>query len=112
MAWAKIDDGFWSHPKTLRLAGVSPAAGFLHVRAISYATRHVTDGFLADSAVAALMPDPEERAKATEVLINEGVWYRNGQDGYAIHDFLDWNPSRDQIMEKRLRDRERKAARA
>lgn len=108
MAWARLDDGFWSHPKTMRLAEVAPEAGFLHIRAISYATRHMTDGFLADSAVTALMPDQDRREKATQALVEEGLWYRNGNEGFAIHDFLDWNPSKAQIMEKRHRDRERK----
>lgn len=112
MPWARLDDGFWSHPKTMRLADVAPEAGFLHIRAISYSTRHMTDGFLSDSALTALMPDASERARATEVLVEEGVWYRDGDKGYVIHDFLDWNPSRAQIMEKRLRDRERKAQNA
>jgi hypothetical protein len=38
-----------------------------------------------------------------------GFWYRaEEQDAYAIHDFLDYQPTRDEVAEKRRKDRERK----
>lgn len=108
MAWARLDDGFYDHPKTLRLVKSNPAAGFLHVRAITYCCKHLTDGRITKQAVESLVPVQRDRDEQTGALLETGLWYDDG-DAYAIHDFQDYQPTRDEVAEKRRKDRERKA---
>lgn len=103
MAWAKLDDSVDTHPK-VRRAG-NEAFG-LHCRAIAYSTGQLTDGHI----------DPEwvrERAgsrakRLVDALVGAGLWEANG-DGWLIHDYLDHNPSRAQVLERRRAESERKA---
>jgi hypothetical protein len=114
MAWARLDDGFFCHPKVTELAELNPPAGFLHIRAISYCTKYLTDGFITRSAVASLVPVEADREEQVKALIDVGLWYLDPENDrrYAIHDFLDWNPSKVEVNEKRLKDRERKRSNA
>lgn len=83
MSWAKFDDAFADHPK---IAGLSDAAFRLHVTAILYAARFETDGNLPVGAVARMGPGREE-------LLAAGLWDEVAT-GWAIHDYLDYNPSK------------------
>lgn len=104
MSWGRLDDSFDQHRK-VRKAGLE-ATG-LHARAMAYCAGALTDGHI----------DPEwltERAgrraqKLAEQLVSVGLWEPNS-DGYVIHDYLDYNPSREQVLAKRQRESERKAA--
>lgn len=107
MAWARLDDGFYDHPKVLRVAHSCSAAGFLHVRAITYCCKHLTDGRVTKHAVESLVPVQRDRDEQVGALLEAGLWYDDG-DAYAIHDFQDYQPTRDEVAEKRRKDRERK----
>ena len=108
VTWARLDDGFHSHPKVLAAWAKSPAAVGLHARALSYAANHEQDGRVSRDALSALAHDDDLRDEAVQVLTDAGLWHENG-DGYVIHDFLDYNPSRESLTERRKADRERKA---
>ena len=103
MAWGRLDDSFDSHRK-VRRAGLE-AVG-LHARALAYCAGSLTDGHV----------DPEwleERAgkrgeKLAQQLVTAGLWEPNS-DGYVIHDYLEYNPSRAQVETKRRADAARKA---
>lgn len=113
MAWARIDDGFVDHPKILRIWNRCPGAIGLHVRAIAYCSKHLTDGHIPAVAVAALSPVQSERDDQIEALINEGAWYSDeGSETFVIHDFLDYQPTREEVADRRQKDRERKRAKA
>lgn len=107
MAWARLDDGFYDHPKVMQLASTVPAAGFLHVRAITYCCKHLTDGVIPRAMVESLVPVQRDRDEQVGALLETGLWYEDG-DRYAIHDFHDYQPTRDEVAEKRRKDRERK----
>lgn len=62
MAWARLDDQFWSNPKVV--AAENDAAG-VFARALCYASAHNTDGFVPD-AIAALITDPGAGATRTK----------------------------------------------
>src|SRR5271165_5174026 len=102
MPWGRLDDSFDAHRK-VRRAGLE-ATG-LHARALSYSAGALTDGHI----------DPEwvqERAgsrgaKLAELLVTAGLWEPNG-DGWAIHDYLDFNFSREEVESKRGWDAKRK----
>lgn len=112
MAWARLDDGFYDHPKTISLWRRSPGAVGLHVRAITYCAKHLTDGHISEEVVNGMAPLQRDREAMVKALITEGQWYENGEDGFVIHDYLDWNPSKEEVLEKRRKDRERKQAKS
>ena len=113
MAWARIDDGFVDHPKILRIWNKCPGALALHVRAIAYCSKHLTDGYIPSAAVELLSPVPGDRDEQVGTLLEEESWYRDeGSETFVIHDFLDYQPTREEVAEKRKKDRERKRAKA
>ncbi|MCX5201080.1 hypothetical protein OG897_06335 [Streptomyces sp. NBC_00237] len=96
MSWFKIDDGFHCHPKVF--AAGTPAVG-LYVRCGSWAAQQVTDGVI-PKQIAKLYGTP----RMIKALIDAGLWHQSGHDcescpqldanSYAIHQYLDRNPSR------------------
>ena len=100
MTWFKIDDGFWSHPKTATLSSDAVA---LWVRAGSYSCQHLTDGEI---------PAPMLRmlgtADAAEELVAAGLWYEEG-NGWSFHDWGDYQETRETVRKRRDEARERQA---
>lgn len=101
MAWFKVDDGFWCHPKVLALPADAIA---LWVRAGSYCGQQLTDGFLPDSARTLFGHDMDASAEA---LVDSGLWVRV-DGGYQFHDWDKYQPTRSNIEAERAADRERK----
>lgn len=92
MTWAKLSDNFHSHPKTERM-GLDGAG--LYAIGISYAACHLTDGFLPAEWVRKQAP-----TKLVNRLVDIGAWAKE-DGGYRISDFLDYNPSRERVLENR-----------
>lgn len=107
MTWARLDDSFYDHPKVLRLWSRCPAAIALHVRAMSWCAKHEQDGRLPKEVVEAISPVQSDRDEQIAALTDEGAWHKTEED-FVIHDFLDYNPSRQEIGDRKERDRERK----
>lgn len=107
MTWVKLDDSFHSHPKPRQAWGISKASIGLHAFALAYAGHYETDGAIPGWFVESVIPDGEERQGALDALLTSGLWQRVG-DGYEVHDFLDFNPSHQSLVDKRKRDRDRK----
>lgn len=101
MPWANLDDKFPAHPKVVRL---SDAAFRLHVSGICYSAQHLTNGVVERDAVRLLVP--RFRKAALDELLTKEQW-RAHPDGYEIHDYLQWNRSREQVEQER--DRKSKA---
>lgn len=95
MPWFRLDDSFHSHPKVI--AAGNEAVG-LYVRCGTYAAEHLTDGFVGKSIVLLYGSD----ALAAR-LVEAKLWHRT-RGGWNIHDYLDYNPSREAV------EKERKAA--
>lgn len=91
MAWVRIHDGAMTHPKVV---GLSDKAFRLWVWGLSYAQQHLTDGLLLTAAI------PSRVKRATADLIRVSLWEAHDV-GFKIHDYLDWNDSRDVVMAKR-----------
>lgn len=109
MTWVRIDDGFRDHPKFLDL---SLAAVGLWASALAYCNKHNTDGRVPRAAIPRLgmrilpngVPTKEKTSWVEAVvaeLVGAGLWELLGDGSIAIHDFLDWNPSKEQVMSKR-----------
>lgn len=107
MGWAKFDDRWATHAKLLA-AGLE-AAG-LDARAICWCAGQETDGFVPDAAVTLLAAGHRNPAKLAGVLVTVGRWSRNQErKGYDIHDYLDYNPTRE--SREAERDKKREAGR-
>ena len=90
MSWVKLDDRFTEHPKIIALGHVGLA---LQIRALCYAARNQTDGFI-PYAIAEIMsadlPDEPgaQRHRWPEFMVEGGVWEEDEPSGgYRIHDF-------------------------
>jgi hypothetical protein len=92
MTWFRIDDNFDMHPKAL--AAGNAALG-LWVRCGSYAARQLTDGFI-PAEVARLYGTPKEVA----ALVASGLW-TTAPGGYEMHQYLERNRSRDDVLAER-----------
>ena len=106
MSWAKFDDMFPWHRKVRRL---SDAAFRLHTTAIIYCSRDETDGFVTLEDIDE-MPGIKGRDKSIGELVKRGLW-EVVEDGWEVHDFLEYNPSADQQARARAAaaERQRKA---
>lgn len=107
MTWVRIHDHATRHPKILAL---SHPAFRLWVAALSYCQEHLTDGFVPRSALrsfgfrvskAAISELLNSTPPSLEPLLVEV------ESGYEVHDFLDWNDSREEILRKRAASRAR-----
>lgn len=109
MSWARLDDRYDDHPKVRAVWRRSRAAAALHVHAITYCARHETDGHITRDWIEDRIPNARERDAALEALLDTGLFDANGDGGFIVHDYLDFNPSRAEASEKRRKDSERKA---
>jgi hypothetical protein len=103
MSWVKLDDQFPEHRK---VGGLSDLAFRLNVSAICYCARQLTNGFVAKDMVGRLAP--RVRGSHVQELINADLW-SPVTGGWQIHDYLEYNPSRAEVMERREAERKRKA---
>ena len=104
MAWLRIDDRVRTHPK---IAEAGPAAAWLWFCGICYCREHLTDGAIPRSVVSSLAMNLSQPAKHAARLVAVGLWH-DTPNGYSVHDFLDWNPSRADAMKALEDDRRRK----
>lgn len=104
MPWVRLDDSFADHPKIER---AGPLAAWLHVAALCYCARQLTDGRIPQAKALRLtdIPQPEEHVSA---LLRVGLWIEDGDD-YVLHDYLDYQPSRADVEAERSAARERMA---
>jgi hypothetical protein len=93
MPWVNLDDQYPEHPK---VDSLSDGAFRLNTAAICYCNRQKTDGIVAASMVPRLMP--KFRPSYVQELLDRMLWHDiGGGSAYELHDYLDWNRSREQI---------------
>lgn len=100
MPYLNLDDNFADHPKVDRL---SDAAFRLHISGMLYAAKHLTDGAIPADRPPRLKP--RYKASTLAELVKGSLWLPT-DDGFEIHDYLDWNKSREQITTERERIRQ------
>lgn len=96
MNWAKIDDGLFDHPKVL-IAGEEAAN--LYVRGLVWCCKHLTDGLIPREALRTLTTRRDAAALAVK-LVSAGLWEPR-EGGWAVHDFLDHNPTAAEVKARR-----------
>lgn len=104
MPWVRLEDSFADHPKIER---VGPLASWLHVAALCYCARHLTDGRL-PKVKASRLADVASPETHVDALLRVGLWHEDGDD-YVIHDYLDYQPSRADVETERSAARDRMA---
>lgn len=115
MTWVRKDDQM---PINRKIATLSDAAYRLDDEAICWASRNGTNGVISVDEFGTI--SPRATKKNADELVKRRRWHRAedpactsencapaGPDGYVIHDYLDYNPSAEQVLD----DRRRKAAR-
>ena len=102
MPWVKLDDRFPSHRK---IALLSDRAFRLHVSAMCWCAENLTDGRISDRELALVTRVRGVKATAKQ-LEDAGLWDRT-EDGWEIHDYLEYNQSREQVLIERKKNAER-----
>ena len=95
MAYTNTDYSFWTNPK-VRKAGRD--AAFLYIAGNGFCNEYLTDGFISDTDIETVAFNAFQRQpkKAVESLVKAGLWDRVS-GGYMIHDYLDYNKSKQEI---------------
>lgn len=102
MPWFKVDDNLAFHHKAV--AAGNAAIG-LWVRAGSFCSQQLTDGFVPDHMIASL-----GTVGQAERLVDVRLWHRV-EGGYAFHEWSNdgRQPTRQSVEQRREEDRKRKA---
>lgn len=124
MAWVRIDDQFPEHPK---VAQAGPLAMAMQVAGLCYCNRKLTDGFVPRSIARRLLDfeviDADGKIHTIGVtsgmsgedispewviglLLDAGMWEKVS-GGYLIHDYHDYQPSKDDVEADREAARDR-----
>ncbi|MBP7594329.1 MAG: hypothetical protein KA755_01620 [Candidatus Microthrix sp.] len=101
MTWVRLEDSFPEHPKIL---GLSVAAKWLIVEGLCWCNRNLTDGFIAAEAA----PRLGATKKLAGELVEAGVW-ELCDGGWMVHDYDEFQPSRERVLADREAGRLRKA---
>ncbi|WP_051338599.1 hypothetical protein [Streptomyces flavidovirens] len=102
MPWVRLDDRFPSHRK---VALLSDRAFRLYVSALCWSSENLTEGKILDRELTLVARVRNTKSAATELEAAK-LWDRV-DDGWMIHDFLEYNPDRAKVKA----DREANAAR-
>lgn len=118
MPWVKLDVDFAWHPKILR---AGPLGLAMQVAALCYCNKYLTDGFIPREVVPTLLNlqglgmriwqgeliGGGEEARWELIvadLIEAGIW-EEVEGGYRIHDYLDYQPSKAEVLAEREQKR-------
>lgn len=101
MTWAKLDDGFWMHPKVV-VAG-NEAAG-IFCRCLSYCGAYLTDGRVPAPVALAIAGTQKKLTAVVEVGLLDHL---PATGDYYISDYAHYNPLRDEVEAKRAEREER-----
>ena len=89
--WFKVDDSFFSNPKTAML---SDGATALWLRSGSWSAQQLTDGFIP----ARMVPMFRGSDDSVRELCDVGLWERDDErDGYRFHDWSDYQPDGEEV---------------
>ncbi len=122
MPWVRLDEAFAQHPK---VAAAGPLAIALQVAGLCYCNQNLTDGFIPRAVARTLVDwqvDREDGRVYTvgvtcgmsgndlecewviDLMLERGIWIE-APGGYRIHDYLDYQPSKAQVLAEREQKR-------
>lgn len=119
MTWFRVDDGLLDNPKVEQLhellsdsEDVLHAAMHIWLVAGVHSSRNLTDGVVREAKLRTLTQSSRKRFdQAVDALVAVGLFTRE-PGAVAMHDWAEWNPTADEVRQKRERDAARKAGRA
>jgi hypothetical protein len=114
MPWVRIDEEFPRHPKVVK---AGPLGMAMHVAALCYCNQYLTDGFIPRAVVSGLIDlsgigmrqwmgevagggEDATWELVVQDLEDAGLWERE-QGGWRIHDYHDYQPSREHVLKVR-----------
>ncbi len=110
MVWARIDDRANGNAKLLAL---SDSAYRMWAAGLIYCQSNLTDGHIPTHAIATFGVRGKPLSKFSNELTaslaaGKGPLWHVVEDGWMVHDYLDWNDSKVEVMTGRAATRERK----
>lgn len=140
MPWVRFDDQFPINRKVTRL---SDAAFRLHVSAVFWCARNLTDGAVPEEDLEDVSARVRTPGRFVPELLDRGLWHEVGTEcsspncpadphnavtapvtadkGWVIHDYFEYQPSKEQVLadragsaerQKRWRERQKQAEQA
>lgn len=106
MTWVRMDDGY---PRHRKIRPLSDAAFRLDVSGWGWSSEYLTDGHIGADDLPHVA-DIKKPAAAVAELVKRGRWHGAGHecprcpeitDGWVIHDYLGYNPSREKVQRER-----------
>ena len=95
MAWGRVDDGHYDHPKVLSIPrAIRNACDGLYWRLISRCNRTLSDGWITDGDRELCDAESEH----VEALVTAGLLDRTPAGRLRVHDFLVFNKSRREAL--------------
>lgn len=111
MPWVRFDDQFPIHRKVDRL---TDTAYRLHTSAIFWSARNLTDGFVSQEDLDGVTARVRKPARFAAECMKREVWHDArypcpsekcpapvDKDGWVIHDYWEYQPSKSQVMRDR-----------
>lgn len=98
MPYRLHDDRFSTHPK---IEPLSDRAFRLHVCALEHCAGNLTDGLISDASLRGLKARLKATTRHVGELIESGLWVPYPGFGHIIHDYLEHNPTKAEVLEKR-----------
>lgn len=95
MAWVKLDDQFFGHPKAI---AAGKDAVLLNLASWCWSSQQLTDGFIPAPVVAVLAASVGVKPAVHRRLVDEELWHEQ-DGGYLIHDYLEYQPCRTEVLE-------------
>lgn len=104
MAWVRLDDAFFRNGKA-RAAGREARA--LYIAGLCHCAALLTDGWIRRTDLGLISVEADVSPKVANRLVSAGLWVVSG-DRFHVPDYLDYNPSREQVMAAREAAKSRK----
>lgn len=107
MPWIKLDDRFFDNDK---IVAAGKDARDLYLAGLCYCARSLTDGFIPEErvsrlAIEASIADGKEVVKrlCTVIRGKQFPLWETVDGGYQVHDYLEYNPTREEELERRAK---------
>lgn len=116
MPWARFDDHF---PVNRKVEGLTDTAFRLHVSAIIWCVRNLMDGVVPEGDLELVTARVRAPARFSTELVRRGLWHEagyecgsdncppSGPDGWVIHDYFEFQPTKEQELAKKASNAER-----
>ena len=105
MAWVRLHDGALHNAK---IAVLSDGAFRLWIVGLTYCQSTLSDGFIPNEIVKRQTGVTRYVRELThKTLPNRAALWRKVRGGFHVHDYLEWNTGRDEILRKRAQNAHR-----